>query len=199
MKDLNRARTAEINRRESAATSRVTSVLRHAHDTSLISLAQNFASQTTKRENAYGNLSSSLLKNKNLLVPTRLALKRQRAAMRSPLLQYEPIQSETYQIELGNTNETSQTPQTLRNDITLMYRYDKRESYVFLFFKLIFFYSRREKPFVAHPITGDFLENYREENGSPSPCSYVLPRKSCREKNAPAYSFGTRCLVEKSQ
>jgi len=130
MTNLNRARTAEINRRQSATTSRVTSVLKHPHDISLISLANNFVSQTSKRTTDYERLSSSLLKNKNLLVPTRLALKRQRAAICSPLLQYEPIRSETFQIELGNTNEASQTPQTVRNDITLMYRYEERKSFL---------------------------------------------------------------------
>lgn len=59
-------------------------------------------------------------------------------------------------------------------------------------------FSLREKPLFSHPVTGNFIVQYAEENGSPSPCSYVLPRKSCREKNAPAYTFGSRCLVEKS-
>lgn len=56
----------------------------------------------------------------------------------------------------------------------------------------------REKPVNSHPITGKILHQYTEETGNPSPCSYVLPRKSLREKNAPAFTFGSRCLVEKS-
>ena len=65
-------------------------------------------------------------------------------------------------------------------------------------FKNLFFLSFREKPLFSHPVTGNFIVQYAEEVGSPSPCSYVLPRKSCREKNAPAYTFGSRCFVEKS-
>ena len=57
----------------------------------------------------------------------------------------------------------------------------------------------REKPSFIHPVTGNYIVQYTEDNGGPSPCSYVLPRKSSREKNAPAYTFGTRCLVEKSK
>jgi hypothetical protein len=57
----------------------------------------------------------------------------------------------------------------------------------------------REKPAFVHPVSGHFIIQYAEDNGSPSPCSYILPRKSCREKNAPAYTFGARCLVEKSK
>ena len=59
--------------------------------------------------------------------------------------------------------------------------------------------SPREKPISSHPITGQVLHGYIEDTGGPSPCSYVLPRKSCREKNAPAFTFGSRCLVEKSK
>lgn len=58
--------------------------------------------------------------------------------------------------------------------------------------------SLREKPVNSHPITGKILHQYVEDAGNPSPCSYVLPRKSLREKNAPAFTFGSRCLVEKS-
>ncbi len=121
----------------------MSSVMKHAHDTSLISLAHNFASQISKRQGNYKKFSSSLLKNKSLLIPTRLALKRQRAALKSPSLQYEPIRSNTFQIELGNTDETTatppdytrikstsnytsqfreETPHTLPTDISLMYR-----------------------------------------------------------------------------
>lgn len=121
----------------------VASTLKHAHDTSLTSLAHNFASRLSKREEHYRQFSASLLKNKSLLVPTRLALKRQRAALKSPSLQYEPLRSEIFQIELGNfdpstspspeyirakstTNSNSQiredTPHTIPTDISLMYR-----------------------------------------------------------------------------
>jgi hypothetical protein len=119
------------------------SVMKHAHDTSLVSLAHNFASELLKRQENDQGFSASLLKNKSLLVPTRLALKRQRAAIKSPTLQHEPIQSETFQIELGNPDENIATPtefnhikstsnyinqlreeipQTVPTDISLMYR-----------------------------------------------------------------------------
>lgn len=121
----------------------MSSVMKHAHDNSLISLAHNFASRLSKREANYRKFSESLLKNKSLLVPTRLALKRQRAALKSPSLQYEPIRSAAYQIELGNSEEATSpspeyiraksttnssshgrddTPQALPADISLMYR-----------------------------------------------------------------------------
>jgi hypothetical protein len=111
-----------------------TSILKHVHDNSLITLAHNFAYQASKRQANYQKFSASLLKNKTLLVPTRLALKRQRAAFKSPTLQYEPIQSETFQIELGNSNNipssedhrikstSIHTNHTTPNDISLMYR-----------------------------------------------------------------------------
>lgn len=64
---------------------------------------------------------------------------------------------------------------------------------------MFFSVNFREKPPFSHPVTGHFILQYAEENGGPSPCSYVLPRKSCREKNAPAYTFGSKCAVEKSK
>jgi len=109
-----------------------TSIIKHVHDTSLVSLAYNFASRVSRRQESYEKFSASLLKNKSLLVPTRLALKRQRAAIKSPTLQYEPVRSETFQIELGNpgdittSNHINQlredTPHTLPKDISLLYR-----------------------------------------------------------------------------
>jgi hypothetical protein len=136
------------------ATSTMTTMapaVKHAHDTSLVTLAQDFAHQISKHEEKYEKFSASFLKNKSLLVPTRLALKRQRAALKAPSLQYEPIQSETYQIELGNPDDIvtqddyhrtisaeenrikststrlsplrGDTPHTLPTDISLMYKY----------------------------------------------------------------------------
>ncbi|CAF2585624.1 unnamed protein product [Rotaria sp. Silwood2] len=186
----------------------MTPITKRAHNISLVTLAQDFAHRVSKRQENYQKFSSSLLKNKSLLVPTRLAIKRQRAAFKGPSLQYEPVRSEKFQMELGSLVDTTEqiyrgdtrqtttpeednrikstsiptsslredTPHTNPADISLMYR---------------------EKPLYLHPITGHFIVQYVEDSGSPSPCSYVLPRKSCREKNAPAYSFGTRCLVEK--
>ncbi|CAF1162348.1 unnamed protein product [Rotaria sp. Silwood1] len=202
------AKVKVINDLAASTVTTITPMVKRAHDISLVTLAQDFAYRVSKRQENYQKFSASLLKNKSLLVPTRLALKRQRAAFKGPSLQYEPIRSEKFQIELGSlndergqsnridtrqtttpeddnrikstSNQTSSlregTPHTIPTDISLMYR---------------------EKPLYLHPITGHFIVQYVEDNGSPSPCSYVLPRKSCREKNAPAYTFGTRCLVEK--
>lgn len=118
----------------------MSSVMKHAHDNTLISLAHNFATRHSKRDENYRKFSESLLKNKSLLVPTRLALRRQRAALKSPALHYEPLRSAAYQIELGTSIETTSsspeyirtkstnshgrgdTPQTIPTDISLMYR-----------------------------------------------------------------------------
>jgi hypothetical protein len=138
-----RTDTARSRMIRQSTTPTMASVLTHAHDNSLISLAYNFASGVTKRQENYQKFSASLLKNKSLLVPTRLAIKRQQAALQNPSLQYEPLRSETFQIELGNPTDikstspdynrikstshyTSQlrgdTPHTALTDISLMYR-----------------------------------------------------------------------------
>lgn len=46
------------------------------------------------------------LKSRNLLVATRVALRRQRAALKGPSLQYEPIRSDALQMELANPDES---------------------------------------------------------------------------------------------
>jgi hypothetical protein len=94
------------------ATPTITPIRNHPHDISLVSFAHNFVSRTSKRRESYQKFSASLLKNKSLLVPTRLALKRQQAALKSPTLLYEPIRSDTFQIELGNPSDiTTQNDQ----------------------------------------------------------------------------------------
>lgn len=139
----NITRTTTAKSKMIRTTPTLTTVLTHAHDNSLVSLAHNFASQGTKRQESYHKFSASLLKNKSLLVPTRLAIKRQRAALKSPSLQYEPIHSETYQIELGNPTDMisassdfrrvkstsfhtshvkEDTSHTIPTDIALLYR-----------------------------------------------------------------------------
>ncbi|CAF0895140.1 unnamed protein product [Rotaria sordida] len=191
--------------------------IKDSHHNSLVSFAQDFSQSIPNPKNNFQKFSTSLLKNKALLVPTRLALKRQRASLKPPTLKYEPVRSDTLQMELGNPEELTlhsdqdedehttamisqymqlpkeqnrmqstsnqssplreDTPHTGPTDIALLYR---------------------EKPLFSHPITGNFIVQYAEENGGPSPCSYVLPRKSCREKNAPAFSFGSKCSVERN-
>lgn len=139
-----RTDTARSRMIRQSTTPTMASVLTHAHDNSLISLAHNFASGVTKRQENYQKFSASLLKNKSLLVSTRLAIKRQQAALQSPSLQYEPLRSETFQIELGNPTDIKSTsspdynrikstshytshlrgdtPHTALTDISLMYR-----------------------------------------------------------------------------
>lgn len=204
--------------------------LKHPHANSI-----DFSEQPTLNavEN-FEKFSSCLLKNKNLLVPTRLALKRQRAGFKPPSRQIliEHVNSNTLQMELGNPDEgrtpidyesddgantlithtdtiglpsrsnqsstSRDTPHTAPTDISLLYRYDRMKIRKKTTHFLVFFVFR-EKPLFSHPVTGNYIVQYAEENGTPSPCSYVLPRKSYREKNAPAFSFGSRCLVEKSK
>lgn len=85
----------------------MTPATKHAHDTSLVTLAQEFAFRVSKRQENYQKFSETLLKNKSLLVQRRLAIKRQRSGLRGPLLNYEPIRSEKYQIELGNSTDVT--------------------------------------------------------------------------------------------
>ncbi|CAF2439667.1 unnamed protein product [Rotaria sp. Silwood2] len=188
-----------------------------SHHNSLVSFAQDLSQRIPNPKDNFQKFSTSLLKNKVLLVPTRLALKRQRASLKPPSLKHEPVFSDKLQMELGNAEELTlhsdhdedehsttmisqhiqlsrernrmqstsnqssplrgDTPHTVPTDISLLYR---------------------EKPLFSHPITGNFIVQYAEDNGGPSPCSYVLPRKSCREKNAPAFSFGSKCSVERT-
>ena len=86
----NYGRTRAVTAKSTMTT--MTPIIKHAHENSLVSLAHDFAHRGTKRDENYQAFSASLLKNKSLLVPTRLALKRQRAALKDRSLQYEPIQ-----------------------------------------------------------------------------------------------------------
>jgi hypothetical protein len=85
--------------------------LKRPHDNSLVSLTQDLPYRTSNPERNFQTFSASSLKNKTLLVPTRLALKRQRATFRGPTMQFEPIQTDALQMELGNAEEL-----TIHND-----------------------------------------------------------------------------------
>jgi hypothetical protein len=160
----NYARTRAVTARSNMTA--MTSIVKHTHENSLVTLAQDFASRTSNRSENHQAFSLSLLKNKSLLVPTRLALKRQRAALKDRSLQYEPIQSDVFQIELGNPDEVltqkseddrhssdyhrikstsspsrEDTPRTLPTDISLMYRYNT----AILFLAILFFLPERKK------------------------------------------------------
>lgn len=224
-----RSITPKTRVKADVATSTVTTVApisERAPDTSLASVSHDQYLRILTREERNPTTPSAKLTNRNLLVSRRLALKRQRAAIKGPSLHYAPIRSEAFQLELGNADDIQtsddrhtiaspsvsnqrlrpisthtapfrgETPRTAPADISLMYRSVRREV-VRREFRII--RSFREKPTYSHPITGRFLVKYSEDTGNPSPCAYVLPRKPCRERNAPAYTFGTRCLVEKSK
>ncbi|CAF3433769.1 unnamed protein product [Rotaria sp. Silwood1] len=190
--------------------------IKDSHHNSLVSFTQNLSQRIPNPKDNFQKFSTSLLKNKVLLVPTRLALKRQRASLKPPTLKCEPVYSETLQMELGNPEELTshsdhdedeQTATTISQHMHLSREHNRMRSTsnqssplrgdtphtVPADIALLY----REKPLFSHPITGNFIVRYAEENGGPSPCSYVLPRKSCREKNAPAFSFGSKCSVER--
>ena len=145
-----------INSFAASTVTTMTPMIKQTHNTSLASLAHNFAHRVSNHQENYQRFSASLLKHKNLLVPTRLAIKRQQAALKYPSLQYEPMRSDGLQIELGTTDDElirynqrtppspdytqtkttlyqsgpvrEDTPHTLPTDISLMYRYVKVKS-----------------------------------------------------------------------
>ena len=87
-------------------------VIRYPHMNSAITMEQNLPYRTSNPEEDFQKFSTKLLRNKTLLVPTRLALKRQRASFKSPNKRLEPMYSDTLQMELGNPEELS-----LRSDL----------------------------------------------------------------------------------
>ncbi|CAF0791762.1 unnamed protein product [Adineta ricciae] len=167
--------------------------VKNTHDNSTSSSLNDFAHHTTTNEPKLRKISTTSLKDKGLLVPARLALKRQRPMLKLPVTKPELDDSDGFQIELGRTEdfepENSQerkrlqttphnlnsarecTPYTIATDISVRYK---------------------EKTQSSHPVSGQYVSQYIEDSGSPSPCSYVLPRRPYREKNAPAYTFGSR-------
>ena len=129
-------------------TSMITPILNPAtavHPSSLASITQEHRlANVSSLNKQYRQNPTPVLKNRNLLVAARLALRRQRAALRGPTLHHEPVRSETLQMELGNpdevllehnrdttlspslSNRTSpfrqESPQTIPADISLMFR-----------------------------------------------------------------------------
>jgi hypothetical protein len=90
------------------ATSTMTTMpaaIKHPHDNSAASFTQEFPQRMSNPEQKFQAFSTSLLKNKGLLVPTRLALKRQRASLKAPTMTFEPDRSDILQMELGNPDE----------------------------------------------------------------------------------------------
>ncbi|CAF1362064.1 unnamed protein product [Adineta steineri] len=166
--------------------------MKHTHYNSIESPIYRFPRHLLQYEE---KVSTVTLKDKGLLVPARLALKRQRGSLKPATMKTEAIDSSAFQIELGHTEDfdlqnsedfdkhhamqstpfhpnsvRGDTPHTQATDISVMYR---------------------EKPLTSHPVTGQYIAQHGEDTGGPSPCSYVLPRRPYREKNAPAYTFET--------
>lgn len=79
--------------------------LRRPHAPSLISTSTDYRSRSNHPGDNYYSFTRSTLKNKSFLVPTRLALKRQRASLKDPLRPIEPIQPHSLQMELGNPDD----------------------------------------------------------------------------------------------
>ena len=80
-------------------------VLKHPHDNSVNSFEHHPRQSPSQSEENLDQFTRKLLKNKSLLVPTRLALKRQRATLQPSTRRLEPLYSDTVQMELGNPDE----------------------------------------------------------------------------------------------
>jgi hypothetical protein len=142
-------------------------VLKHPHDNSVMSFEHKLPYYTLNAEENFSKFSTSLLKNKTLLVPRRLALKRQQPSLKSSTKKLQPVYSDTLQMELGNPEESTvhnnrdddefnttitqnihlsseqnrlkstsnntssllrgDTPHTAPTDISLLYRYAKKQ------------------------------------------------------------------------
>lgn len=92
------------------ATSTVTTIpqaLKQPHENSVTSFEQYPEQQhpSPNSQEDFEKFTRKLLKNKSLLVPRRLALKRQRASLRPSSKHLEPLYTDTLQMELGNPGE----------------------------------------------------------------------------------------------
>ncbi|CAF0821994.1 unnamed protein product [Didymodactylos carnosus] len=150
------------------------------------------------------------LKSKSLLVPTRLALKRNRGEFGAPSLFRKPAIFDGLQMELGNLdkdndfepgeyqyekNQSLKNQQTMTNNDNAFNMFNTRKHSISNHSApLEMQRNNTNKPSTPHSLPQTQVVSLLY---SPSPCSYLVPRKSCREKNAPSYTFGTRCFVEK--
>jgi len=89
----------------------IPAILKRPHNNSAMSFEQKLPQHTPNAEENFEKFSTSLLKNKTLLVPRRLALKRQQTSFKPPKKNLEPVYSDTLQMELGNPEEF-----TIHND-----------------------------------------------------------------------------------
>ena len=79
--------------------------MQRVRDAGLVPSAHDLSSRSLNAEENYQLFSGILLKNKSLLVPTRLALKRQRATLKGPAWQSRSAPLDGLHIELGNFDE----------------------------------------------------------------------------------------------
>ena len=79
--------------------------MQRTRDAGLVPSAHDLSSRSLNAEENYQRFSGMLLKNKSLLVPTRLALKRQRATLKGLDWQTRSAPLDGLQMELGNSDE----------------------------------------------------------------------------------------------
>jgi len=80
---------------------------KNVHDNSLATFAQDVPPRIQIPEQKLLKFSTTSLKDRALLVPTRLALKRQRPPIKPPTIKHESVNSDTFQIELGHLEEST--------------------------------------------------------------------------------------------
>ena len=79
--------------------------VKNTHDNSTSSFLNDFTHHTTTDEPKLRKISTISLKDRGLLVPARLALKRQRPMLKLPVTKPELDDSDGFQIELGRTED----------------------------------------------------------------------------------------------
>lgn len=107
--------------------------MKRTHDNSVASSTQDLTRRGPVAEPKPPKISTTSLREKGLLVPARLALKRQRAVLKPPTMKIEPDNHDAYQVELGRMDELESpqrpntfrggTPHTAATDISVVYRY----------------------------------------------------------------------------
>lgn len=89
----------------STMTTTALDTIHRAHPTSLASVSPDETDRFLKLEENIRKQPLIFIRDRNLLVAQRLALKRQRAAVKAPSLQFHPVRSDSYQLELSTADE----------------------------------------------------------------------------------------------
>jgi hypothetical protein len=89
------------------AVKNISPTTKNVHDNSVASFAQDLPPRIQIPEQKLLKFSTTSLKDRALLVPTRLALKRQRPPIKPPTIKHESVNSDTFQIELGHLEEST--------------------------------------------------------------------------------------------